>query len=107
MKEQFAQFEIAKKLKELGFDEPCFTFYWNDGVIYKNVESPSNHNKHDDISAPLWQQVFEFFRVKYKIWINIEPVSDDGKCSVSIICKNLPSNSLTVIYDSFDKAREE
>ena len=27
MKDQFAPYEIAKKLKELGFDEECYEYY--------------------------------------------------------------------------------
>ena len=29
MKNQFVSFEIAEKLKELGFDEPCFYQYYD------------------------------------------------------------------------------
>ena len=29
MKEQFVTYEIALKLKELGFDEPCIAYYFN------------------------------------------------------------------------------
>lgn len=36
MKEQFVTYEIALKLKELGFDEPCFGYY-DEESFYKDV----------------------------------------------------------------------
>ena len=69
MKEQFVPYEQALKLKELGFDEECFTYFKNgiidlddEGIleIYKNYDA---HNDIDEyISSPLWQQAFDWFR---------------------------------------------
>ena len=75
MKEQFVTYEIALKLKELGFDEPCLAFYQgskdlvqkkpflkNSKQIYygqDNIgvkESPSMNV--NNCTAPLWQQAF-------------------------------------------------
>ena len=62
-------YESALKLKELGFDEPCFgKFYYNQleiGGIWTN----NDFKEEPDIfiSAPLYQQAFRFFREKYNI----------------------------------------
>ena len=33
MKELFVPFDIALRAKELGFNEPCFTYYCTDGYF--------------------------------------------------------------------------
>jgi len=92
MKEQFVTYEIALALKELGFDEECFAFYLFDKqlqlscAVY-NTNSYWEDSKLRDISAPLWQQVIDWFRVKYNYDIHItfkhqEGVIIDGLNSV-------------------------
>lgn len=78
IKDNFIPYEEAKQLKELGFNEPCFKFYYNDGelsdnypttemlnYINCNFSDSSLSNKHLFLcSSPLWQQAWEFFREK-------------------------------------------
>ena len=47
MKELFVPFDIALRAKELGFNEPCFTYYCTDGYF---SETPKNSG--DDIKYP-------------------------------------------------------
>jgi hypothetical protein len=68
MEKEFIEYEQALALKELGFDEPCFGFY--DESLY----FPNNENQYGTFcnqpldapscSAPLYQQVFRWFREK-------------------------------------------
>ena len=80
MTEQFVPFEVAVKMKELGFDEKCLTSYdsegklrsiWNispdyvedekylenipDKLYCRNSTNVSNY-----IAAPLWSQLFRY-----------------------------------------------
>lgn len=77
MEKEFVTYEQALKLKELGFDEPCLSYYKNDTLsdffeIVKNSEMRNVNNEVDDyISAPLKQQVFRWFRDKYVFYINM------------------------------------
>ena len=86
MKEQFVTYEIALKLKELGFDEECFAIFFrtilNNGrtvnYISDDWESPfyknrtnSESNSIDIVSAPLWQQVVDWFLKKKHLYIDI------------------------------------
>ncbi len=64
MKDQFVTFEIAEKLKELGFNEECFSFYWTDKVFYENVYYGVRGNGESTISAPLWQQAIDWIYSK-------------------------------------------
>lgn len=71
MENQFVSYEIALKLKEIGFDEPVFaTFnYENKPKLREDFIKVSSKLK-----APLWQQVIDWFREKYDIHITVEPL---------------------------------
>lgn len=66
MKHLFVPYELAVKLKEKGFNEECLGS-WNPvhGLIIDDEVFTSN------ISAPLYQQVIDWFREKHKIFISI------------------------------------
>ena len=77
MKEQFVSYEIALKLKELGFDECCLAVYFKDKFqLIKgfNINNVDLHvaNEMDAILAPLWSQVIDWFLINYNIWISVD-----------------------------------
>lgn len=94
MEKEFVPFKLAVKLKELGFDEPCFYYFnssennqlWQDteGGYYRNSTiSVSNllwgeTFDNGNVSAPLWQQVLYWLREVHKIDIavNLETIDD-------------------------------
>lgn len=77
MKEQFVPYDLSLKLKELGFDEECLGYYLNEDLaeILEIEELLCIDEKHYQkssalgkvCSAPLWQQVFKWFRDKHKL----------------------------------------
>jgi len=64
MKNEFIPYEQALALKELGFDEECFSFYNAIGEVYESEGYYRySHNAHkDEVIAPLYQQAFRWFR---------------------------------------------
>ena len=89
MEEQFITYEIALKLKELGFDEKCMASYYTYDI--KNFSKGKydyrgkfefdystedqyivNSNETYYVSAPLWQQVIDWFLSQYNIWISVD-----------------------------------
>ena len=72
--------DIAKELKEIGFDEPChfyFLYYHGWEMLKKRGDEygfitsnncrayvVENHNGIGKLSVPTWEQVFEWFREK-------------------------------------------
>ena len=80
MEEQFVTYDVALKLKELGFKEKClasFHFISKDIVIMGNKEF--SFNKAFELSAPLWQQVIDWFREEYNIQIvNMLPIPPEA-----------------------------
>ena len=87
MKEQFVTYKIALKLKELGFDEPCFGFwdrYSLDKAVELKIEFTQKTNSYfirakanNCCLAPLWQQVINWFRENGNLNIELR-LNKDG-----------------------------
>lgn len=82
MNKEFIPYEPSMDLKELGFNEPCFGYYNNMGgyideygKLNSSCNKPGMHGKY--CTAPLYQQVFRWFREKYNIdgFVQIEPLN--------------------------------
>jgi hypothetical protein len=84
----FVSYEIALLAKEKGFNEECFGYYnennkevylWNDNEIRKertnswfiNLEGECPKMNKGGCTAPLYQQLLDWFREKYVIDVNI------------------------------------
>jgi hypothetical protein len=70
MNKEFIPYEEALALKELGFDKGSFAWYFEHnkefGITNKIIKCEGR-----DISAPLYQQAFRWFREKYGLHHNI------------------------------------
>lgn len=79
MKDLFVPYKQALILKELGFNETCLTFYDLNKNIVKNddwahgidMNSLPNSNWKFSCLAPLYQQVFKWFRDKHGLFPHI------------------------------------
>ena len=89
MDKEFVPYEPSLALKELGFDEPCLTYYFSDGAFndaaeedytlhpgdprfYSDTNSSlaeycENELKYKAISAPTFSQAFRWFRKNHKL----------------------------------------
>jgi hypothetical protein len=82
MEKEFVSYEIALKLKDLGFDEPCFTYYHNinsnirTGIVVSihNAWTYAGTKKLETTLAPLYQQAFKWIRKKHNIDISINTI---------------------------------
>lgn len=79
MKIEFVHYELALRMRNLGFNEPCFV--WADIYTKENVymypTNENNMNQYDEtVSIPLFQQAFRWFREKYSWQHSIDPTSD-------------------------------
>lgn len=116
MNEDFVPFELAKKLKEKGFDESCYQKYDDEGYLSFNHIGYINCDKScDDFCAlaPTISQVLKWLREEKKIYIEI--FLYNGKyCyfvkSITQICKDdlfhecLNEDTTEEEYDSYEQA---
>ena len=68
MEKQFATYEIALAVKELGFNERCLTTF-DDGILNLDIEWFCLNSELNEgyVAAPLWQQVIDWFEDKHKL----------------------------------------
>ena len=102
MKKEFVPYKLALRLKNLGFNEPCFGFYQKEYVedtpfmvdddnqyrltgyrTCKNSEIPEHYT-----SAPTFSQAFRWFREKYKL-INIMEYYNEWNYEILRIDENI------------------
>jgi hypothetical protein len=85
MEKEFVPYELALRMKALGFDEPCFNLYHLNRrelmYVCPNIGEVAtykydNHNKTNHISAPTWQSAFRWFKKEYKIHVSYGTTSD-------------------------------
>ena len=77
--EDYVSFEIAKLLKEKGFDEDCWCWYEEDGYLRESnddfgVQSNSDHVVDDDeynCSAPTIQMAMKWLREVHHLYIDV------------------------------------
>jgi hypothetical protein len=115
MEKQFVTYDIAKQFKDKGFNEEVFGFYsdknlnlilnlnipslWKNSVLSKDNSLPTH------ISAPIWQQVVEWFREKHQLDIII---SSNLLGYGYIIYQKYPPKNITdkTIFQHYNKALE-
>jgi hypothetical protein len=81
MEKEFVNYELSLRMKALGFDEPCFSYYELDGrlsdtpkesgddIKYQGDCKFDNHqntylDEDESCSAPTWHQAFRWFESK-------------------------------------------
>jgi hypothetical protein len=93
MTKEFVPYELASRMKKIGFDEECIAYYQKSAVIgndnilpisFTNMASDFNDYEYSKLgvpfySAPTWQQAFRWFREKYKIHhrVDIQDLSEN------------------------------
>ena len=76
MEKEFVPYELAVKLKQIGFNEPCLTCYDKLEMIAshgKHVFDYKNYNTSGYmVSRPTFSQAFRWFREKYNLYHTID-----------------------------------
>ena len=122
--------DIAQELKAIGFDEPCHFYYQNDYSEYLKAGDPdkyhiisdslaanrknANHNIYEiAISAPTWEQVFQWFREKeFDSYIGLEShaLFEEGNYYYFEILKpklyGIKQLAFQGEFDNYEEARE-
>lgn len=111
MEKEFVPYEVALRLKALGFDEPCFGCYLEFDE-FLNIELIKNQNSfHGQIaSAPTYSQVFRWFRDNYGLsgWVNESFVRDDRQGVISVKSEKgleyISTPRITIIFKIYEEA---
>lgn len=78
LKNLFVPYELALKLKEKGFNKPCLGYhniaYGDDSLGFSRGSGHLNSKDKIFPSAPIYQQVVDWFREKHEIelWVSAE-----------------------------------
>lgn len=114
MKEQFVTYEIAKELKLLGFNEHCLAWYVDKDFYImapEHIELCLNSKtKNRYITAPLWQQVIDWFRVNHDLYLSTQLGNGDEPW-YSYLITNVSNTSFiedaNQSWKTFEEAREQ
>ena len=91
IKDDYVSLEIAKLLKEKGFNEPCLSYFWEDEndnqIDYTDRPFTYKQLYSEDILRPTHQMALKWLREKHKIAINIR-----------IVCKK----TISYVFDIWD-----
>jgi hypothetical protein len=72
MEKEFVTYELALRMKQLGFDETCFGCYTKDKELsYDYSDNRGEGHYFQDCTAPTFSQAFRWFRDKYNIFPEI------------------------------------
>ena len=109
MEKHFVNFNQSLALKEIGFDEPCISWYTVFGKFSNDYSNPKKYNSEYErgsfISAPLKSQVFEWFRKTYNIHnVPLGTVRNSDNKVVYHIGKPNTISLYTKLYDTYEEA---
>ena len=105
MEKEFVPYELAVKLKELGFDELCFVYYKRSNEnkpAYPNHGVIQNSICGNGITAPTFSQAFRWFRedLTCDSWIRPNLVIDGPKIYQFLINDKLDDEW----YETYEEA---
>jgi hypothetical protein len=116
MNKEFIPYEQALALKELGFDEPCFGYYYTlNGKDWKFAEKSEYYRLDNEINiggkfsllAPTYSQAFRWFREKYGLYHSIgldNSLENDVNCDYQIINHNQSISEFKTDFKSYEEA---
>ena len=107
MKKEFTKYEQALALKELGFNYACLAQYGDteEGIGFEIWNDENFHMWENSVGAPLYQQVFRWFREKYDLPIPyIQKLTKMGKVFYVAQIINLMTPINTATYEEAESA---
>ena len=78
MENEFLPYELAVEMKSIGFDEPCLGYFASKDAktirlaLWTHIGYVNANRLDDDlVTAPIYQQVFRWFREKHNLLGNV------------------------------------
>jgi hypothetical protein len=113
MNKEFVNYNQALKLKELGFDEPCFGWYQSSRLKkeYDPLKNSGNqsYQRKEDCNAPTFSQAFRWFRDKRGLvsWISFRIDLKKKYLWYITDVKNIAARDGDYIFDILIESYEE
>jgi len=113
MEKEFIPYELAVKLKVLGFDWPCYAYIYTgdtgnnyDHYLEVKPSDAKDWNGKSDlcISRPLFQQAFRWFREKYKLSPIISQFGYSIEDQFGQIIHTIPDDENPLCYEEAELA---
>lgn len=109
---EFVPYELAVKLKALGFDEPCIYYVDknNNSYIYNFQTHPDEFIEWcgvNVIPTPTFSQCFRWFREKYDLYHSIgldNSLENDVNCDYQIINHSQSISELETDFKTYEEA---
>jgi hypothetical protein len=105
MNKEFIPYEQALELKELGFDEPCLSYFSESQQLH--LCRFENMSDRGFVSAPTYQQAFRWFREKHKLYHTINMFGDWDKPQYSYLVSGRTMNNPAHMWHFEDKDSHE
>ena len=114
MEKEFVSYNIAVRLKELGFNEPCFGYYYTtNGKDWQFAEKSEYYRLDDEINigykfsllVPTYSQAFRWFREKYKLYGTPQYFTGGFYCyTINDMKDTKESNKLFTEFETYEEA---
>jgi hypothetical protein len=69
MEKEFVPYELALRMKALGFDKPCMGYFLSDGMF---IDTKISKQTGSAVSAPTWHTAFNWLRDVHGFMVHIE-----------------------------------
>ena len=110
MRNLFCSYEQSKKIRKLGFNEPCMAVYVDDKLTIadKWINSTNNDTfiKSKNFTAPLKCQFLEWASKNYFVYCEVVPDTFREYFSISFHIKGKPTQ-IVVIKKDFETIKEQ
>lgn len=109
---EFVGYNLAKELKDMGFDEDCLGFYYYIKTPMLTLCEPELYNKLEKhnltlLKAPLWSQVFRWFMKKHNLMGIIDYDETEKKFYYYINTMDNKEINWSKSFKSYDEAEVE
>ena len=106
IKERYVSHEVAKLLKDKGFNEPCVGYYSPEGKLKLLTYAETNSEWFKNTSAPTQQMACDWIEEEYGIFIQINRDNQyyEGREVIAVTKEDIERGHMTMYYARvFDK----
>lgn len=125
MESEFIPYNLALRLKALGYDETCFGFYYRKEInLFQSCEIQKRKNSsyvkefmdNEDCVAPTWQSSFKWFRDNYGFHVTysepypvLKGMDNKWRCSIKNMNRLFHNytNHRYIVGETYEEAQQK